>query len=134
MTTPRESAIGGSGLPDHVAGTLCYVLGALTGILFFILDRDRPFVRFHAIQAIGVTIVWIGLSVALTLVGLGLAAIPVLGWLVDLLLAVGLSLLGFAVWIWLMVQAWRGTRWEFPFVGPQARRIAAQVNAPDSGS
>lgn len=137
MTTPLgpgaagpTTASGGSGLPDHVAGTLAYALGPLTGILFFVLDRHRPFVRFHALQAIGITIVWIVLSVALTIVGMALAVIPVLGWLVDVLLVMGVSLLGFALWIWLMVQAWRGNRWEFPLVGPQVNRIASQMDNP----
>lgn len=125
---------GGSGLPDHVAGTLCYVLGPITGILFFIVDRQRPFVRFHALQAIGVSLVWIVLSVALTVVGTVLAVIPVLGWLVDALLAIALSLAGLAVWIWLMVQAWRGHQWEFPVVGSQVRRIASQMDAPTGAS
>jgi uncharacterized membrane protein len=124
------TATGGSGLADHVAGTLCYALGPITGILFFVLDRHRPFVRFHALQAIGITIVWIALSVALTIVGMALAVIPVLGWLADFLLVMGVSLLGFALWIWLMVQAWRGNRWEFPAVGPQVNRIAAQMDNP----
>jgi uncharacterized membrane protein len=106
------------------------VLGPITGILFFVLDRHRPFVRFHALQAIGITIVWIALSVALTIVGMALAAVPVVGWLLDVLLMMGLSLLGFALWIWLMVQAWRGQRWEFPVVGPQVTRIASQMDSP----
>ena len=137
MTTPPgpgaagpTTATGGSGLPDHVAGTLCYVLGPITGILFFVLDRQRPFVRFHALQAIGITIAWIALSVVLTIVGMALATVPVLGWLLDVLLVMGLSLLGFALWIWLMVQAWRGHRWEFPVVGPQVTRIASQMDSP----
>jgi len=138
MTIPRESgaagssaaAGGGSGLPDHVAGTLSYALGAITGILFFVLDRHRPFVRFHALQAIGITVVWIALMVALTVVGLVLAVVPVLGWLVDLLLVLGFSLLGFALWIWLMVQAWRGQQWEFPILGAWIRRMEGPMDTP----
>jgi uncharacterized membrane protein len=118
---------GGSGFPDHLAGTLAYVLGAITGILFFMLDRHRPFVRFHALQAIGLTIVWIGLSLGLTVLGFILTVVPVLGWLVDVLLALALSLMGFVLWIWLMVQAWRGNQWEVPVLGPQIRRLADRV-------
>lgn len=128
VTGSSAPASGGSGLPDHVAGTLCYVLGAITGILFFLLDRHRPFVRFHALQAIGLTIAWIALSVALVVFGLVTSAIPVVGWLVDVLITLGISLAGFALWIWLMVQAWRGNQWEFPFVGHQVRRIASRMD------
>ncbi|MGQ9498541.1 MAG: hypothetical protein ACUVSP_09715, partial [Desulfotomaculales bacterium] len=40
-----------SGLQKNVAGLLSYVLGWLTGIIFFIIEKD-PFVRFHAMQSI----------------------------------------------------------------------------------
>ena len=39
-SSPMPAA--GSGLPENMAGALAYVLGPITGILFFILDRQRP--------------------------------------------------------------------------------------------
>src|ERR1700674_5467201 len=39
-----------TGLSENVAGLLCYVLGWVTGIIFFLIDK-RPFVRFHAAQS-----------------------------------------------------------------------------------
>src|SRR5262245_42663154 len=45
------AADGGTGLAENVAGLLCYVLGWLTGIVFFLIDK-RPKVRFHAMQSI----------------------------------------------------------------------------------
>src|SRR5579862_10055086 len=44
-----------SGLEENVAGLLCYVLGWITGLIFFLIDK-RPFVRFHAAQSIGLSI------------------------------------------------------------------------------
>jgi uncharacterized membrane protein len=35
--------------------------------------------------------------------------------------------MGFVLWIWLMVQAWRGNQWEVPVLGPQIRRLADRV-------
>src|SRR5215831_17637268 len=40
-----------SGLSENAAATLSYVLGWLTGIIFYLIDR-RPYVRFHAAQSI----------------------------------------------------------------------------------
>src|ERR1700691_680053 len=40
-----------SGLSENVAGLLCYLLGWVTGLIFFLTDK-RPFVRFHAAQSI----------------------------------------------------------------------------------
>jgi zinc ribbon protein len=45
------AAAAGSGLDENVAALLSYVLGWLTGLIFFLIDK-RPFVRFHAMQSI----------------------------------------------------------------------------------
>ena len=39
------------GMAENVAGLLCYVLGWVTGIIFFLIDK-RPFVKFHAAQSL----------------------------------------------------------------------------------
>jgi uncharacterized membrane protein len=122
MTTPS----GGSGLPENVAGALSYLLGPLTGIAFFIIDRQRPFVRFHAVQSIGVTIAWVVIAVALMIVSTIIGVIPVLGFLISLLLNLALGVVGFALWIWLMYQAYSGKTWEVPGLGTHVRRIAAE--------
>src|SRR5882757_7779196 len=46
---PAASA--STGLQENLAGLLCYVLGWITGLVFFFIDK-RPFVRFHAAQSI----------------------------------------------------------------------------------
>ena len=42
---------GTSGLDENVAGLLSYLFGWVTGLIFFLIDK-RPFVRFHAMQSI----------------------------------------------------------------------------------
>src|ERR1035438_351345 len=49
--TRGESGVASSGISENVAGLLCYVLGWITGLIFFFIDK-RPFVRFHAAQSI----------------------------------------------------------------------------------
>lgn len=111
-------------MPENVAGALSYLLGPITGVVFFIIDRPRPFVRFHAVQAIAITVLWVVLAVILMILSAILGFIPVLGWLVSILLSLGLSLAGFVLWLWLMFQAYQGREWEFPGLGPHVRRIA----------
>src|SRR5258706_570129 len=48
--SPATTAAG-TGLQENVAAMLSYVLGWLTGLIFFMIDK-RPFVRFHAMQSI----------------------------------------------------------------------------------
>ena len=129
---------GGSGLPENVAGALSYLLGPITGVAFFIIDRPRAFVRFHAVQSIAVCIAWVVLAVIFMVLSAILGFIPILGWLVSLLLSLGLSLAGFLLWLWLMLQAYQGHEWEVPGLGPHVRRVVADTGGgsppPASGS
>jgi len=126
MNTPPQSPTSSdSGLPANVAGALSYLLGALTGILFLVIEKRDPFVRFHAAQAIGVTIAWIILSVAFMVLTTILAFIPVLGWILGLvfsLVSLVVSLGGLILWLFLMFQAFSGKEWEVPYVGRMARK------------
>src|SRR4030066_891539 len=48
----KEAKSTSVGLEPNIAGLLCYVLGWITGIIFFLLEKENKFVRFHAIQSI----------------------------------------------------------------------------------
>ena len=99
------------GLEPNLAGLLCYVLGWVTGVIFFILEKENKFVRFHAMQSI----VTFG---ALTLVNIILSFIPFIGWILGLLI----SLLGLILWIILMIKAYQGQRYKLPWAGDFAEK------------
>jgi uncharacterized membrane protein len=111
------------GMAENVAGALCYVLGWVTGLVFFLIDK-RPYVRFHAVQSI---VVFGGLNILMFVVGLffgvgffagGLAGFSV-GWalyrLIDLLVLI--------LWIFLMVKAYQGERFRVPFAADLAESM-----------
>jgi len=100
-----------SGLEPTVAGALSYLLGFITGILFFIVEKDNPFVRFHALQSI----IFFG---SLFVVMIFFSIIPILGFLVNFLL----SLCAFAIWLFMMVKAGQGVAFKLPLVGDIAER------------
>ena len=62
----------GTGLPKNTAAALSYVLGPITGVLFYVLEKD-PFVRFHAMQSI---VVFVLLFVLQWVFGLTLVLLP----------------------------------------------------------
>lgn len=124
--TGHTQASAGTGLEANVAGALSYILGALSGILFLVIDGERPFVRFHAMQAITVTVAMVVLSIVLMMVGAVLAVVPIIGWLIGLLLSLGLSAGGLILWLYLMYRAWQGDEWEVPVAGKWARQLANQ--------
>ena len=75
------------GLEPNTAGLLCYLLGWVTGIIFFILEKDNKYVRFHALQSIIV----FGI---LSLAGSIISPIPFLGWVIGVIIGV----LSFVLW------------------------------------
>jgi len=126
---PRQGALqqaSSTGLDPNVAGALAYLLGPITGILFLVLEKRSAFVRFHAAQSIGLSVAWIVFWVVFTIVGGVLGAIPILGWIVGIvlfLLSAVVGLAGLALWLFLMLQAFRGQEWEIPWVGEQSRAL-----------
>lgn len=135
MTTESEELVesntgdgkAASGLEPNIAGALSYLLGPITGILFYVLEPDDEFIRFHAAQS---TIVFGGLfvaSIVLSVVVTVLAFVPVVGWifgaLIGLLTTV-LSLVGVVAWLFLMYKAYSGAMYEVPFVAPHAHKYA----------
>jgi len=115
-----------TGLAPNVSGALAYLLGPITGIVFLLLEKESRYVRFHAGQSIGVWVGFLIFSIVLTVISGVLGAIPVLGWifgLVFLLISLGLTLVGLALWLFLMYKGYSGEEWEFPFVGAQVRSM-----------
>jgi uncharacterized membrane protein len=126
VTNPATTTDNSStGLSPNVAAALSYLLGPITGVLFLVLQKQSRFVRFHAAQSITVGVMLIALSIVLSILSTVLAFIPVLGWIVAILLSLGLGLGSFVLWIMLMWRAWQGREWETPLAGSFARRIAA---------
>ena len=118
----------GTGLEPNVAGALSYLLGPITGILFYLLEDDDEFVRFHGAQSTivfgGLFVLSIGMTVLLTV----LAAIPVIGWIAAAVLGIASILLApvaFVAWIFLMYKAYQGSEYAVPIAGTYARKYAS---------
>jgi uncharacterized membrane protein len=120
-TMPAQPmAAAGSGLTPNVAGALAYLVGAITGILFLVIEpfkADR-FVRFHAFQSIFFNLAWIAFWIVWMIVGVMLGAIShglffIIQLPINLLITVG----GFCVWAWLMYSAYQGKTVQLPVIG-----------------
>lgn len=116
----------GTGLSPNVAAALSYVLGAITGVLFVMLEKNS-FVRFHAFQSIILSVAWIAFWIVYTIVVGVLSMVPVLGFLVAILgflVSLVLGLGGLILFIMLIVKAAQGERWKLPYVGDMAEGYA----------
>ena len=120
-----------AGLSENAAATLSYVLGWLTGIIFYLIDR-RPYVRFHAAQSI---VTFGGLHVLRAVVGImfgfgwwdsGYGYRHFGGFGIGLMLIVLLGIVSFVLWIVCMVKAYQGQRFMVPIAGDIAANLAAK--------
>ena len=109
----------GTGLPKNTAAALSYVLGPVTGIVFYVLEKE-PYVRFHAMQS---TIVF-GAFILLYVV---FSIVPVIGWIVGLILSPIISLISFVLWIVLMWKAYSGEKYKLPYFGDLAEKQLAKL-------
>lgn len=128
IDTESETAIATdeteSGLDENVAGALSYLFGLVSGLLFYLIEQDNPFVRFHAAQSMVLSGLLFVAYVALSIVGTVVSSILFtststffLGSIVSLvigLLWLVLTLGTFALWIYLMIRAYQGKSPRMP--------------------
>jgi uncharacterized membrane protein len=120
---PNYSTSTTTGIEPNVAAALSYILALVTGIIFLLMEKENRFIRFHAAQSIAVSVIVIGLSIAVSMISGVLVFIPVLGWVAVLVLTLGLAAGIFALWVVLMWKAYQGETWELPVAGGIARRF-----------
>jgi uncharacterized membrane protein len=112
-----------TGLAENVAGSLCYVLGWVTGLIFFLVDK-RPYVRFHAAQSIVVFGALHVIRIILgSIFGFGLFFGGFGSWSMGVLLGELVGLITVILWILLMVKAYQGERYRVPFAADFADSI-----------
>lgn len=102
----------GTGLPKNTAAALCYLLGWVTGIVFLLVEKEDKFVRFHAMQSV----VTFGI---LTIASF----LPLIGWI----LSPFIMIVGFILWLALIIKAYQGEEFELPVVGKLARQWLGRI-------
>src|SRR5260370_28499967 len=121
-TAPSPASTPASGgLADNTAGMLAYIT-IIPAIIFLVMEpyNKNKFVRFHAFQniffAIALTVLWI----VLMILGFVLHIIPILGWMLHLLLASGLGIGRFIVWVMALIKANKGENSKLPYLAALA--------------
>ncbi len=112
-----------SGLDPKVAALLSYLIFTpIGGIIFYLMEKNDRFVRFHAMQSIMFGVALIVLFIALAIVGtiLGIVFAPLACVVGILNFVIGIG--GFVLWILLMVKAYQGQTWKLPVLGDMAEK------------
>jgi uncharacterized membrane protein len=114
-----------SGMEANVAGLLSYVLGPITGLIFFLLEKDNKFVRFHAFQSI---VVFGALFILQMATGMLIQTFAMMraGFIIPIfILASNLVMLAALIlWVLLMVKAYQGEKFKLPIAGDMAEKNA----------
>jgi uncharacterized membrane protein len=115
-----------AGVRSNVAAALCYVLCFITVIIFLVVDpyKNDRFVRFHAFQAIGFSIVALVLQIVWRM-------IVSIGFLSFGFLNAIFGLVGFVIWtaivvywVYLMYKAFNNETYMIPYIGEWAFKQA----------
>ena len=96
----------------RLLAALAYGGGLVSGIVVLSIERHDAFVRFHATQSV----VTFSAALVAHLMLLGLGAV---GRVATVPFVVAVAVL----WIYLIVQAWRGERRHLPYVGAFADHL-----------
>lgn len=97
------------GLDKNIAAAGTYLLAWISGLVFFLAEKEDDDIRFHASQSI----IFFG---SLTI----LSMIPLVGWA----LSPFLFLIGLIGWVVLLVKAYQGEKIKLPLVGDYAEKLA----------
>jgi uncharacterized membrane protein len=115
-SAPGAGAPAASGLTENTASALCYLFGLVTGIVFLLIApyNQNKTIRFHAFQAIFLTVVWFVCHIGLVFLGFishGLI------FVLSPLLVLGFFLL----WLYMMWSAYNNKKIVLPIIGPLAQ-------------
>ena len=114
-----------TGMSENVAALLCYLVGWITGLIFFVIDK-RPFVRFHAAQSIvvfgGLHVINIAIGIIFGVGGMMMGGLGSFGLGMALYGLVGL--VAFILWILLMIKGYQHEKFEVPIAAGIAKSFA----------
>jgi|KBSSwiStaDraftv2_1062776.scaffolds.fasta_scaffold656440_2 uncharacterized membrane protein len=131
---PVQAGKSSTGLDENVAALLAYLFNWVSGLIFFLIEKDSRLVRFHAMQSILLTgsaivvgvvlyVAWIVITIALAMMSDVLAS---LGGLV-------IGLLIFAFWVCVliafilcMIKAYQKQYFKLPVIGNFAEKFSTK--------
>lgn len=113
---------------ENTMALVAYILTWITGLIILLTSpKDAKYQRWHAIQSIGLGVVWTVVAVVGNVLGVGFfafGAAGVAGGLLVGLLFMLLSLGFLVLWIVMMVTAYQGKKIRLPLIADMADKNA----------
>jgi len=129
---PAQVGKSSTGLDENVAALLSYIFTWVSGLVFFLIEKDSRLVRFHAMQAIllgaSVTVIIIALWILSFILGIIFSQISgLLGMLVSgitFLLGLVLFIAVVIAWIMCLIKAYGRQYFKLPIIGNFAEKFS----------
>ena len=131
---PAQVGKSSTGLDENVAALLSYIFGWVSGLIFFLIEKDSRLVRFHAMQsllfnvliAVVAIVLWIVMFVLL-LVGSQISGIvstllTLIATLVWFVLGIGALI----AWIMCLIKAYQRQYFKLPIIGNFAEKFSTK--------
>jgi uncharacterized membrane protein len=131
---PGQTSQSSTGLDENIAALLSYIFGWISGLVFFLIEKNSRFVRFHAMQSlllsggalVVMTILWF---VAIFLALIFSYASSLLGslvWILAMLLITVVSIGFFIAVIMCLIKAYNKEFFKLPIIGNYAEKFSAK--------
>lgn len=121
-----------TGLEPNIGGFLSYLFGWLTGLIFLFLEKENKYIRFHALQSI---FVFGTLNILYVLITVFQGIVISIAWGItgeELIIGAITGIFGLfiflinvaslALWITLMIKAYKNETFEIPVAGEIAKK------------
>ena len=103
-------------IEENIASMLCYIGVWVTGLIFYLLEKENKTVKFHAMQSL---LTFIGVFIVYFVIFFLTWFIPFM-WMFSVLF----GLLVFILWIILVIKAYQGEKFKLPIIGDIAEKEA----------
>ncbi|HEU4934138.1 MAG TPA: DUF4870 domain-containing protein [Pyrinomonadaceae bacterium] len=129
QTAPAKSS---TGLDENIAALLSYVFGWVSGLIFFLIEKDSRLVRFHAMQSllfnvlVGIiaTVLWVILFVFFLIASQVSGVMTTLLTLVSTLIWIVLLIAILVGWVMCLIKAYGSQYFKLPVIGNFAEKFS----------
>jgi uncharacterized membrane protein len=130
--SPVVTTKSSTGLDENVASLLAYVFGLVSGLIFFLIEKDSRLVRFHGMQStllagvfwIGEVALWILSTIIVLIISQVSGLLGTLVWAVLMLLSFVLGVAALIGWVMCMIKAYQGQYFKLPVLGNFAEKFS----------
>ena len=131
---PGQTSKSSTGLDENIAALLSYVFGWISGLVFFLIEKDSRLVRFHAMQslllsggfAVIMFVLWFAAVILGLIVGYASNLLGSLVWIVAMLIISALSIAVLVGWVMCLIKAFNKEYFKLPIIGNYAEKFSAK--------